>query len=385
MLTGINFSPPLYFLLNFLSQLIYPTTIELLRFQSVFWLLIGAYLSFLLSRNLFGIFPATLSTILVVSQSKLLLSQAQEARHYTMFFACAAWVLYMLVESSNKRSSPKISFMTFLAHLSLCQIHYFGIIFSGMVGLALFISSTNRIWFLRVPKSIWSSWLVSVPIYLFLLSKQSSHLGNWPKPNGLGDLLSNYNDSFIFLSILVPLAGLLFTRHDSNEDSCKDIVESKECKIIFLTAVFWLAVPVIFWVLSHITTLNLFVDRYFITKEIAVIILVAYFSKLLFARHLKSQLSHFPLMITLFICVICITLNYKRSAYGLRKETNYHHSLIIKNSIPKSEKPIIIKDDPNFFPNAYLGHHKVVFQAESLEKENLYKQFSKRIKICRIK
>ena len=90
--------------------------------------------------------------------------------------------------------------------------------------------------------------------------------------------------------------------HDSNEDSCKDIVESKECKIIFLTAVFWLAVPVIFWVLSHITTLNLFVDRYFITKEIAAIILVAYFSNLLSTSFKISVISFPPNDNSVYLC-----------------------------------------------------------------------------------
>ena len=99
----------------------------------------------------------------------------------------------------------------------------------------------------------------------------------------------------------------------------------------------------------------------------------------------KNKSKSIPILGTFALSVVLILIRTKRSAFGLNKDTNYHHSLIIKNSIPKSEKPIIIKDDPNFFPNAYLGHHKVIFQAESLEKENLFNQFSKRIQICRIK
>ena len=92
MLTGINFSPPLYFLFNFCIQLIFPISIEQLRIQSLIFILIGIILSFLLTRKISGRVVAFLGTILVTSQSHLLLSQAQEARHYAMFFACGAWV-----------------------------------------------------------------------------------------------------------------------------------------------------------------------------------------------------------------------------------------------------------------------------------------------------
>ena len=95
MLTGINFSPPLYFLLNFIIQLIFPTSIEQLRIQSLVFIIIGIILSLLVSRKMFGTSAAFIATILVTSQSNLLFAQAQEARHYAMFFACGAWVLYM--------------------------------------------------------------------------------------------------------------------------------------------------------------------------------------------------------------------------------------------------------------------------------------------------
>ena len=44
---------------------------------------------------MFGTSAAFIATILVTYQSNLLFAQAQEARHYAMFFACGAWVLYM--------------------------------------------------------------------------------------------------------------------------------------------------------------------------------------------------------------------------------------------------------------------------------------------------
>ena len=166
-LTGINFSPPLYFIFNFIAQLIFPTSIELLRMQSLVWTLVGIVISFLLAQKTFGSLPALLGTILVLSQSDLLLSQAQEARHYSMFFACAAWV--MLMQSNKKEHSKKQLFLTLLAHLCLCQIHYLGIIFSGLAGLSYLIINRNKKLLYKIPISILLAWLTTIPIYLFLL------------------------------------------------------------------------------------------------------------------------------------------------------------------------------------------------------------------------
>ena len=94
MLTGINFSPPLYFLLNYVFHLIFTTTIELLRLQSLLWTIVGIIFSFLLAQRLYGLFHAYIATILVATQSALLLSQSLEARHYSMFFACGAFALF---------------------------------------------------------------------------------------------------------------------------------------------------------------------------------------------------------------------------------------------------------------------------------------------------
>jgi len=142
MLTGINFSPPLYFLFNFCLQLIFQTSIEQLRIQSLAFIIIGIVLCFLSTRKIFGTTIAFCSTILVASQSNLLLSQAQEARHYAMFFACGSWVLYS--QSLDAVSAPKNKWLTFLSHFCLCQVHYLGIIFSGLVILSWIISNKDK-------------------------------------------------------------------------------------------------------------------------------------------------------------------------------------------------------------------------------------------------
>jgi hypothetical protein len=379
MLTGINFSPPLYFLFNFIIQLIYPTSIEALRVQSLIWTLIGVTLSFLLARKEFGSLPAFQGTILVFSQSTLLLSQSQEARHYTMFFACAAWVL--LMQSSENEHSKKQLLLTFAAHLCLCQIHYLGIIFSGLAGLSYIITTRNKSLIYKMPKAILFAWIISLPVHLFLLSKQSSHLGNWPKPNGFSNLLATYNESFIFLSVLVPISCFLMIQSSSEKNQPAEKDNTTKNSSVITTSILWLLTPVLFWILSNASPLNLFVDRYFIPKEAAVIFLTAWAIRILTIKITNVKSNNIAKYATVCVCLVLVLVNSKRTAFGLRKETNYHHSLIIEESLPIEDQPIILKGDPSYFPNEYLGKNKYLFHIQNKRLEKIYKSFSKRIRL----
>jgi len=379
MLTGINFSPPLYFLFNFCLQLVFPTSIEQLRIQSLIFVIIGIVLSFLLIRKIFGTSIAFFATILVLSQSYLLLSQAQEARHYAMFFAFGTWVLYM--QSLNDGTAKKNKWLTFLAHFCLCQLHYLGIIFSGLVGLSYLISNKDKPTIHRIPFPIFITWIFSIPVYLFFLSKQSSHLGNWPKPNELSDLLASYNDSILILTILVPCIALLLSKKSNRDAEASSSKDTSFFSQIIITSFLWIFVPLLFWIISKITSLNLFVDRYFIPKESALILLVAYGFNIICQNLPHQKLNSIPMLGTLAIGIVLLLISTKRFAFGLNKDTNYHHSLIIEKSYPKPEQPIILGGDPKYFPNAYLNTNDYLFLIEEKDLIKTYNQFSKKVKL----
>ena len=377
MLTGINFSPPLYFLFNFCLQLVFPTSIEQLRTQSLIFIIIGIILSFLLTRKIFGTTIAFFSTILVASQSNLLLSQAQEARHYAMFFACGSWVLFM--QSLNDSGAKQYNWTTFLAHFCLCQLHYLGIIFSGLVGLSYLISNKEKAIIYKIPFPLITSWIISVPVYLFFLSKQSSHLGNWHKPNELSDLLATYNDSLLILTIFVPIITFIII-HESNKDTESITMEGANCLIfIMVTSLLWFSVSLIFWTISQLSSLNLFVDRYFIPKEAALIFLVGYGISLIFQKFPQQKSESIPMLGTLALAIMLLLMSTKRAAFGLNKDTNYHHSLIIEELYPKSEQPIILEGDPKYFPNAYLNRNKYFLLIKKRDLIKTYNQFSKKL------
>jgi len=378
MLTGINFSPPLYFFFNFCLQLIFPTSIEQLRLQSLIFIIIGIILSYLLTRNIFGNVVAFIATILVASQSSLLLSQAQEARHYAMFFACGAWVLY--VQSLDDGTAKKNKCLTFFSHFCLCQVHYLGIIFSGLVGLTYLISNKKRPTVQRIPFPVFIAWIISLPVYLILLSKQSSHLGNWPKPNELSDLFASYNDSLLILTISIPCIALLLTKNSNKDTEPNSSEDTCFLSQVIITSVLWVSVPLIFWIISNLSSLNLFVDRYFIPKESALILVVGFGLSLIFQKLPQQKSESFPLLRMLGLSLGLLLVGTKRGAFGLDKSTNYHHSLIIDESCPRSDQPIILEADPVYFPNAYLNRNEYLFKVEESKIRQIYERFSGKIK-----
>lgn len=382
MLTGINFSPPLYFLFNFCLQLIFPTSIEQLRLQSLIFIIIGIILSFLLARRIFGNAASFVATILVASQSNILLSQAQEARHYAMFFACGAWVLYM--QSFNDIALKRYRWITFLAHFCLCQIHYLGIIFTCLMSLSLLISKKEKTLIKRIPFHFFAAWILTLPIYLFLLSKQSSHLGNWPKPNQLSDLLAGYNDSLLSLTTFIPVFVFIIINKTDKCTKGRSIEDIQHSRPIVITSLLWLSVPLMFWILSHLTTLNLFVDRYFIPKESALIFLVAYGFNVIFQKLPKNESLRLSMLGTFALSLALNLLSTKRAAFGLNKDTDYHHSLIIEESYPTSKKPIFLEGDPKYFPNAYLNRNEYFLLIKNKDLIKTYNQFSRKIKLSGI-
>lgn len=379
MLTGINFSPPLYFLFNFCIQLVFPISIEQLRIQSLIFIVIGIVLSFLTTRNIFGTKAAFFATILVASQSNLLLSQAQEARNYAMFFACGAWVLYF--QGFYNDTAPKNKILTFLAHFCLCQIHYLGIVFSLLCGVAYLITSNNFILWKKIPTPIALCWLLCIISHLFYLTKQKSVLNTWPKPNELSDLLDSYNDSLLILTTIIPLFVFIIINKTDRRTKTRSIDEI-QCSIpIIFTSFLWLSVPFIFWFFSHLSSLNLFVDRYFIPKESALIFIAAYGFSLIFHKLAINESKSIPMLGTFVLSVVLVLVSTKRDAFGLKKDTNYHHSLIIEETYPTSKQPIILEGDPRYFANAYLGKNKFLFDVGNDRLIEVYQRFSSKIKI----
>ena len=55
--------------------------------------------------------------------------------------------------------------------------------------------------------------------------------------------------------------------------------------------------------------------------------------------------------------------------------------LIIEESLPHKDEPIILKGDPSYFPNAYLGKNKYTFLIKDKNRAKCYRKFSSKLKI----
>jgi len=137
--------------------------------------------------------------------------------------------------------------------------------------------------------------------------------------------------------------------------------------------------------MSRITPLNLFVDRYFIPKEAALIFLVGFGLSFIFQKLTQQKFKSILIFSTFVLSLVLILISTKRVAFGLNKDTNYHHSLIINVPHPKSEQPIILEGDPKYFPNAYLGKNNYLFAIKEESMTDIYTSFSSKIQIITTK
>ena len=385
MLTGINFSPPLYFLLNFCIQLVFPISIEALRVQSLVWTLTGLLLCFMTGRRLWGSIPTLIALLLVVCHSELLLAQSQEARNYSLFFACGGWVMFM--QTCNIKCRTKLFMLTFLAHLCLCQVHYIGIIFSSLLGVSYLFSRKEIFLLKRIPLSLYASWAISLPLYLYFLSNQKSLLNTWPKPNSFTDLLGIYGDGVIALVSIIPILAIGISTGNTLDKEDKN---PKPHNPALITSVLWYGVPLIAWILSNITPINLFNARYFIPKEVALIFLVGFvcFSiRSLWANQcLKSKFQrNVSLLSATTICLLIVFIGVKRSAFAYGETRNYHHWLIKPDAPILGDHALFFCGDPVFFPNAYKHSEKAYFLLDDERLNSIYSQFSAKIKVVNYK
>ena len=97
------------------------------------------------------------------------LSRPMEARHYGMFFACSAWLLFLLPKNQQFHSKRHKT-LYFIAHLALISTHYLGIVFSALTGIIRFWSQKEKGLKESMPLPEIVSCSVTIPFYLILLS-----------------------------------------------------------------------------------------------------------------------------------------------------------------------------------------------------------------------
>ena len=379
--SGVNFSPPLYFFLNWIVQLVFQIPLEALRVESALWISLGSLLMFLRCAKTFGLIAAFLGLSMILLQSDLLMEQALEARHYGMFFACSSLVLFLFPENISFLSKTHKKFY-FLSLLALGLTHYLGIIFCIIAGI-------TRLWHLRkestkislmLPEI--SSMFILATIYLLFLSLQTSHLGNWPRPNDVKSLLNVYLSSISPLTILIVVVPLLFIPTIRFSES--STVKRKHYNPLLTVSILWILTPLFFWILSHFWTLNLFKERYFIPKEAALIVLITFAIHAIMKRFdkLKPTSARFMILFPYLASLLIFALNAKRVMFSLDPTRNYYSKLIIDHNVIKESIPKVFFGDHLYFPNIYQnGLGNKLLLVESKQIEGTYERFNKNLNV----
>lgn len=378
--SGINFSPPLYFFLNWIIQLVFHLPIEALRVESALWISLGSFIVLVRCAKIFGFLPAFIGCTLVISQSNLLLEQALEARHYGLFFACSCLILCLFPENLKFESQTRKT-LYFIALIALGMTHYLGVIFCAFAfGTRLWFIRKNSLKFnLLLPEV--TSIAVITTINLVMLSMQSSHLNTWEKNNSLANLLNNYTGSIHLLTILIPI--IIFTSLKAISISTRNRV--KFPKLVTLSII-WFLTPLLFWIISHCSALNLFEDRYFMPKEAAVMILVSFLLQRFIPKVNKFDsyliIRVLPLGGTLLFGISLLLLSSKRILFGLDSSVDYHHKLLSGKEIVNNPVPKLYSGDHLFFPNNYLSESnsdlRLIINNEKLSE--IYRRFNSSIK-----
>ena len=378
--SGINFSPPLYFFLNWIIQLVFHLPIEALRVESALWISLGSLIVLVRCAKIFGFLPAFIGCTLVITQSNLLLEQALEARHYGLFFACSCLILCLFPENLKFESQTRKT-LYFISLIALGMTHYLGVIFCAF-------AFGTRLWFIRKDSLKFNLLLPEVTsitvittINLVMLSMQSSHLNTWEKNNSLASLLNNYTGSIHLLTILIPI--IIFTSSKARSIPTRNRV--KFPKLVTLSII-WFLTPLFFWIISHCSTLNLFEDRYFIPKEAAVMILISFLLQRFIPKVNKFDsyliIKVLPLGGTLLLSISLLLLSSKRILFGLDSSLDYHHKLLSGKEIVNNPVPKLYSGDHLFFPNNYLSESnsdlRLIINNEKLSE--IYRRFNSSIK-----
>jgi hypothetical protein len=142
--------------------------------------------------------------------------------------------------------------------------------------------------------------------------------------------------------------------------------------------------------ISHISEVNLFKERYFIPKEVGLVGLVGFachkaFESLRFQSYKSFAGQSFTLFSTSILCLFFLFLHLKRSVFALDPNRNYYSWLLYDDQFSAEDPPMVFCGDPVFFPNAYKHSEKAYFLVDDERLNSIYSQFSAKIKVVNYK
>jgi hypothetical protein len=279
---GGELNPPLFFLIEWVIARtvgIGETALRAISFVSVAF---GGWILYFTLRPLTGPRIAALSISLILGLSRTTFYLAGRARYYGLFFLLVTIAIWLAMRLRNRTQLRWPDYvMVFVTHCLMVYLHLFGLLFSGVLLLAM-IAADVLIgkWRWRLYGCIIAA-LVSFGAWLPTMTRQVKSAGAYTPPgyHTIGFFLDQlsletpYAPIFIVIAMLGGLALMLPRSADAADEAASCNTPSGWTSLALLAAGL-LAVPIATWVGSFRIT-ALYMPRYVFPSIAGYVIITA--------------------------------------------------------------------------------------------------------------
>lgn len=284
--TGINATPPLYFLFTWAVSRVVPLSALSLRLYSSLACGVAFFLIWSLLRRHLGFFVSSAATLTACMASGLFRNHNSEARFYGLYFALVAWETYQY-DRICTTASPSTGRLVgnSLSHALAVSCTFVALFYSFATLLSLLVTDRSlRIWRPKVYLSVMAGWL---PLLLYApMIATARGATSWiPRP-GLSAALAPFHPAFDLYFVGCAIAGLVAVavlqgRGKSSEAASGHPGETKQTRHLIIIGFAFLAVPYELLLISWVWV-PLLLDRYALPSLIGVALLLGLaFSRLL--------------------------------------------------------------------------------------------------------
>ncbi len=266
---GGELNPPLFFIIEWVMARIGGVTETVLRGISFVSVAFGGWMLFFTVRPFVGPRIGALAIALILGLSRDAFYFAGRARYYGFFFFLVTVAIWLAVRPGSRRELrwPQYTAM-FLTHCLMVYLHLFGLLFSGVVLVAMAVADgLAKRWRWRLYGSVIAAW-VAFGAWLPSMTRQVKSAGAYTPPgyHSIGyivEQLSLETPFALILLLIAVLGGLaLILKRPATA-----VEEALACDSPFgwislaLMAGALLAVPIGTWIGSFLIT-ALFMPRY---------------------------------------------------------------------------------------------------------------------------
>jgi hypothetical protein len=296
---GADGGQPLFYTTAWLWAKAFGTGVLTLRLYSCVAMCGALLVTWRTIRRFYGLWATAFGVLMIWGTFGVLLEQNVEARFYGLYMLAVAITVDVYTRLvARPVPTRSLLVLTLLSQAALVLTHVLGLIFSGLILLALilFDAAKGRLRF-KVYLFFAAGWLallVWIPAIRASMAAGKPH--TWMEMPTAIDLLTGYlfdnslqwlrlfkrhSDELLFqivhrvgeVVILVPLAGVFLLGLRRILTSGRRAFSDPRSALL-LVAYFLLSAPVVLFVLSHLIT-PVFVQRYFLPSSIGMAIVLA--------------------------------------------------------------------------------------------------------------